>query len=163
MAVIIGFFLYLLAVCGYAIWRGGAPERLAAVACLLATAATVAGTLPRENDFEAAEFEVLAIDLVLLAALLVIALKANRFWPIFATASHSIAVAVHLAKAANPVLVGPVYAFASSGTSLVVLLVLWVGTMRHRRRLRIHGSDPPWAATSRHLTKRRPSSGPGAS
>jgi hypothetical protein len=148
VAVIIGFFLFLLAVCGYSVWRGGAPERLAAVACLLATAATVAGTLPRENDFASLEPEVLVIDLLLLAALLGIALKANRFWPIFATAAHSIAVAVHLAKAANPLLVGPVYAFASSGTSLLVLLVLWMGTMRHRRRLRVYGSDPPWRDTS---------------
>lgn len=149
MAVIIGFFLYLLAICGYAIWRGGAPERLAAVVCLLATAATVAGTLPRETHFAALELEVLVIDLVLLAALLGIALKANRFWPIFATGCHSVAVAVHLAKAANPALVGPVYAFASSGTSLLVLLILWAGTLRHRRRLRAYGSDPSWRATSR--------------
>jgi hypothetical protein len=149
VAVIIGFFLYLLAVCGYAIWRGGAPERLAAVACLLATAATVAGTLPRENDFASIELEVLAVDLALLAALFGIALKANRFWPIFATASHLVAVAVHLAKAANPALVGPVYAFASSGTSLLVLLILWAGTVRHRRRLRLQGSDPPWRVTLR--------------
>ncbi len=147
MAIVLGFSLSLLAVCGYANRRGGAPERMTAVACLVATAATVAGTLPRENDFAAVEPEVLLVDLALLAVLLAIAFKANRFWPIFAAASHSIAVAVHLAKAANPSLVAPVYAFASSGTSLLVLLLLWIGTIRHRRRLRIYGSDPSWRAT----------------
>jgi flagellar motor component MotA len=147
MAIVVGFFLYLLAVCGYAFWRGSAPERVVACACLVAVAATVAATLPRENDFEVVEFEVLIVDASLLAVLFYIALRANRFWPIVATSLQAVTVVVHLAKAANPELVAPVYAFASTGTSLGILLCLWIGTLRHRRRLRKYGNDPSWSSS----------------
>jgi fumarate reductase subunit D len=147
VAIVVGFNILLIAVCAYAFWRGGPPERWAAVACLVAAAATLLIPLPRQYHFRTVETEILMIDVALLAALTVIAMKANRFWPLWATAAHSTAVAVHLAKVANPALVWPVYAFASSSSSLVVILLLWWGTLRHQRRLKRLGTDAPWRLT----------------
>jgi hypothetical protein len=148
MLVTLGFILLLFAICGYALWRGGPPERWGGVSCLIASAATLVAPLPGGPVFRSLEVELLVIDLVLLAALLALALKANRYWPIWAAAAHSTAVAVHAAKALNPSLVWPIYAAAASASSIGVIFILWIGTLRHRRRLRTCGSDPPWRGSS---------------
>ena len=146
--VILGFNLLLFAICGYALWRGGSPERWGAGSCLLAAAATLIAPLPGGPVYRSLEIEIMVIDLVLLAVLLVLAMKANRYWPIWAAAAHSTAVAVHLTKAINPSIVWPLYAVAASASSIAVILILWVGTLRHRKRLRLYGSDRPWRTTS---------------
>jgi len=148
VAIILGFNLFLIAACAYAIWRGGVPEQLVAVACLAAAAATRLIHMPHEFYFRNMETEIAIVDLALLACLVWVALKANRFWPIWATAAHSTAVAVHLARAFNPSMDWPVYALAASASSIAVLAILWVGAARHHRRLRRFGSDPPWRRTS---------------
>jgi len=144
VAFVIGFQLVLVGVCFYAFWRGGTPERLAGLAGLVAAAATIIVNLRTEAGSERLEVEVLIVDLVLLVFLVWLAVKANRFWPLWMTAAHGIAIAVHLAKAATPEIDWPVYTFFSKGSALAVLAILWLGTLRHRRRLRTHGSDPPW-------------------
>ena len=149
MAVILGFNLVLVAICGYALWRGGPPERWAAASYLIAAAATRIAPLPGGPVYRSLETEILIIDLGLLAVLLVLTVKADRFWPIWATAAHSTAVAVHLTKAINPELMWPLYATAASVSSIAVILILWVGTLRHRRRLKLYGSDRPWRIASR--------------
>lgn len=144
MLVTLGFILLLFAVCGFALWRGGPPERWGGASFLIASAATLVAPLPGGPVFRSLEVELLVIDLALLAALLVLAMKANRYWPMWAAAAHSSAVAVHAAKALRPDLVWPIYAVAASASSILVVLILWIGTLRHRRRLRTIGSDPPW-------------------
>lgn len=138
-----------MGVCCYAFWRGGAPERLASLACLVAAAATIIVNLPTRATSERLEVEVFILDLLLLLFLLGLALTANRFWPLWMTAAHSVAVAVHLAKAANPGMDWPVYTLFSKGSALAVLAILWAGTLRHRRRLKTRGSDSPWRHSSR--------------
>lgn len=148
MAIVLGFNLLLIAVCGYAFWRGGGPERVVGIACLVASAATQLIHMPRELYFRNLETEILIVDAALLVILLAVALKANRYWPIWATAAHATAVAVHLARAFNPLMDWPVYALAATASSVAVLGMLGWGSARHRKRLRLHGSDRPWRTSS---------------
>jgi hypothetical protein len=149
VGIVLAFNLLLLATCGFAIWRGGPPERWAGIALLLAAASTILIHLPRTAHFRSLEVELLIVDAALLAALSVIAIRSNRYWPLWITAIHATAVAVHLVKAANPSIVWPVYATAASVSSIPIQLILAWGTWRHLRRIKRHGSDPPWRRSSR--------------
>lgn len=152
MLIVAAFNLLLLITCGYAIWRGGKPERWTAAALLVAAAATLLIHLPRTAHFRDLETEVLLVDLALLALLVGIALRADRYWPLWTAAIHASAVAVHLAKLANPALVWPVYAFAASVSSIPIQIILMWATIRHRRRLKRFGSDSPWSDFSSRST-----------
>jgi hypothetical protein len=146
--VVVAFFLLLFGTCGYAIARGGRPEQLAGCALLLAATTTLLINLPRTVYFRNLETEVLLVDAALLAALVALALRANRYWPIWVTAMHAGTLAVHLAKFANPSLDWPLYSFAASVSSIPIQLILLWATIRHRRRLRQFGMDPPWNESS---------------
>ena len=113
-------------------------------ALLLAAAATLLIHLPRTVHFRSLEIEVLLVDAALLAALAAVAMRANRYWPLWVTAIHASALAVHAAKIANPSLVWPVYSFAESVSAIPIQIILLWATIRHRRRLKRFGSDPSW-------------------
>jgi hypothetical protein len=151
--VVVAFFLLLFGTCGYAIARGGRPEQLVGCALLLAAATTLLINLPRTVYFQNFEAEVLLVDSALLAALVAVALRANRYWPLWVTAIHASALAVHLAKLANPSLVWPLYSFAASVSSIPIQLILLWATIRHRRRVRELGSDSPWNESWRRPTQ----------
>lgn len=146
--IVVAFNLLLLSSCMYAFWRGGAPERLTALAFLLAAAGTLLLHLPRTTEFDDLEVGVLLVDAALLAFLVGLSVRANRYWPLWVTAIHISTLAVHLAKALNPALVWPVYATAASVASIPMILILWIGTMRHQQRLKRLGSDAPWRGSS---------------
>lgn len=148
MAITIGFNLLLVSICLYAIWRGGLPEQLVAAGVIVASAATSLGHLFWETHFRVFQVEIFIIDSAFLVFLMWVAFKARRSWPLWATAVHSTAVAVHLAKALKPEIDWPIYALFAQGSGLVVLALLWLGTIRHRRRLRLTGADMPWRSSS---------------
>lgn len=77
------FLAILILCCGYALWRGGAPERLAA--------ATFASALVRahvDHRFIETETGLLVVDGILLLVLIAIALKADRGWPLLVAGLH---------------------------------------------------------------------------
>jgi hypothetical protein len=150
VGIVLAFNLFLIATCGYAISRGGPPERWAGVALLVAAACTILVHMPRtDTHFRSLEAGLIVIDGALLAALAAIAIRANRYWPLWMTAIHATAVAVHIAKAVNPSIVWPIYATAASVSSIPIQILLAWGTFRHRRRLERNGTDPPWRSSSR--------------
>ena len=153
MLVVAAFVLLLFGTCGYAIARGGRPEQLAGCALLLAATTTLLINLPRTVYFRTLETEVLLVDAALLAALVAIALRANRYWPLWVSAMHASALAVHFAKLANPSLVWPLYSFAASASSIPIQIILLWATIRHQRRRRQFGSDPPWRGYSERSTR----------
>ena len=145
MIVVVAFNLLLLVTSGYAIWKGGKPEQWAGAALLTAAALTLLTNLLNEvGPFHNMEPVVMLVDIGLLAALVALALKANRYWPIWITAIHASAVAIHFAKLANPALVWPLYAFAASVSSVPIQIILLWATIRHQRRMKLYGIDTPW-------------------
>lgn len=132
-------------VCGYAWWRGGQPERVVALLLMAAGLGTLLlPAAPRE--FDQLHWRVLAIDVALLAALIAVALRAARFWPLWLAAMHLIAIAVHFAKAYHPFLLPWIYAVAVGQLAYTMLALLLVGTIRHQHRRRAAGADPDWSA-----------------
>ncbi|MGA1799518.1 hypothetical protein VH567_12140 [Sphingomonas sp. 4RDLI-65] len=139
------FYAIQLAASGYAILRGGAPERLTGLALLLAAAST--GIVQRHVSllFSGLELGVMIVDLVLLAVMVAITLKADRFWPAWATALHALGTGAHLARAISPDVIRLVYAFLSAAWSYPIVLLLVIGTVRHSRRIRARGWDLDWS------------------
>jgi hypothetical protein len=135
-------------VSGYALWRGGAPERWAGVLLALAAAATwLAYTYtPDAMRFRSVEAWVLVVDLALTAALWLLALRSNRIWPMLITALQFVSTLVHISKAIDLGMSPFAYYFLLKFSGYPILLALALGTARHDARLRRFGVDMPWAA-----------------
>lgn len=142
MTHIIVFNVALLAACLYALAAGGGPERSAAGVFVLAAAASY---LAPYRHFRELEIALFAIDLVTLIALGAIALRANRFWPLYVSALQLLTLAIHGAKAYQPALVHWMYGGASGKIAYPMILLLAIGVYRHRRRIADHGGDPDWS------------------
>ena len=133
--------LFLTAAVGtsaYAIRRGGQPER--AVAAMVVAAVCVTTLLPRSHYAEIV-WPLLAIDGVMLAGLLLVALSADRFWPLYFAAVHLLAVTLHGVRAYDPTILPNVYARLGGLLAYPTLVILAIGTWRHRRR----GPEPDWS------------------
>ena len=106
MVHIVFFYAVLLGACSYAGRAGGAPERCVAVILVAGTIATWAVAIGWRGawlgHFRTVEYGILLVDCLMLAALLVVAMVADRFWPLWMTAIHGFGVVAHLAKAIAP-------------------------------------------------------------
>jgi hypothetical protein len=145
--------------CGYAFWRGGVPERLAAAIFVIGTALTRVATFYWGTGFGAVEMGVLAVDLACLISFVFIALRAERFWPLWVAALQIIGTAGHAVKLLAPDMIPWGYAFLLAAGSYPMLLLIALGTYRHQRRLARNGVDPSWSTFSAH-SARAPRDGP---
>lgn len=152
MTNVIFFNLWLLVICGYAVIRGGAPERLVAIFLAVAAATTFVVQRQASLVFHEVEIDILLIDVALLIALAVVALRADRFWPLWMIGFHGLTLMVHAAKAYEPNLVPLIYGLAVGKLAYPMLAILAVATWRHRRRLALHGADSSWATFSARST-----------
>ena len=146
---VIVFSSILVMTCGYALWRGGAPERWAAILFAAAAAASLATPFHVGRSFHTVERGFLAIDALLFLSLLPIALRANRFWPMWVTALQLLTIGIHGVKAYDPMLVSWIYNSASGKMSYPIVIMLAIGVARHRSRLTAYGSDPDWTPIHR--------------
>lgn len=143
MNVII-FNVALLLACGFVLFRGAAPERAVALLLLAAAfAGFVTSSIGRE--YSSVETSVLLVDALLLIGLVAVALLANRFWPIWLTSLHVIAVAVHGVRAYLPDLPDWTYSRAVSLIAYPMLLILLIGAQRHHQRVKRRGGEPSWS------------------
>ena len=119
--------------CGIALRWGGIDERIASVAFLVATAASWLFT---SANYDNTESIVLFIDLVLLTCLVILALRSDRFWPMWAAAFQLVGTTVHFASMTETGDYAWAYAVGLIFWSYPVLIALGVGTWlegRHRR------------------------------
>lgn len=139
------FNLIQLLVSVYAVLRGGVPERLAGILLLLAAGLTRMFFLASGAPYLSVEIGILLVDVVLLAALVALALRADRFWPIWLAALQALGTGAHLVKAIEPSVVSMAYAILVGFWSYPMIFILAAGTLRHRRRLAADGSDLDWS------------------
>lgn len=147
------YLAVLSASCLYALARGGAPERLGVLILLSAVAATIFS--PRSNSFrfEGIELAVLMIDTVMLIAVIVLALRAQRYWPMWWAGIKVNSIVTHLMMLAPTVMPWP-YSVMSALLSYPSPLLLAIGTARHRSRVRKYGNDPAWNTWEGHDERR---------
>jgi hypothetical protein len=121
-------------VCGYALWRGHRDERIAALACLFATLATRLVISPVGTRYDGIEFGLVLVDLAMLSTFVWIALRSDRFWPLWVAGLQLTMSMAHLLKAIELDLLPKAYAAAAIFWSYPILLILAVGTWRGHRR-----------------------------
>lgn len=140
------FFATLLLISsGYAMWRGGAPERAVGASMLAAYVATLFSHSEFAVRFTDVEFGVLTIDIILMVVLMAIALKADRGWPMLLAGLHLTTVGAHAVRIIEPAMIEVTYAVMLSMWSYPMVVALAVGTWRHRRRLMAVGYDRDWS------------------
>ena len=125
--------LALVASCGLAWKWGGLDERLAAGGFV---AATVASNLANQSHYLHTETGVLVIDVVLLLGLFVLALRSDRFWPMWAAAFQLVGTTVHFASMAETGNFAWAYAVGLIFWSYPVLISLMAGTWLEARARR---------------------------
>lgn len=126
----------LMLICGYALWVGRSDERWVAATALIATFGTRILISPIEARYNNVELGVLLVDLAALAAFTFIALRSERFWPLWVSGFQLTTSVAHLLKAFDTDLFPIAYAAAGRFWSYPILIVLAIGTWRgHRRSL----------------------------
>jgi hypothetical protein len=135
----------LLGVCAYAFWRGRADERWAAATCLAASLISVALLGPVHLRYSDVEIGVLIIDLLAFSAFTWIALRSDRFWPLWMAGLQLTTTLGHLMKAVDTDLLPIAYGAALRLWSYPILIILAIGTWRSHQRGRSRGRAPATA------------------
>jgi hypothetical protein len=148
MHIYLIFDVLLLICCGCAFYWGGAPERIGAAIYLAGVLLTDVAASAAARRFSSVEVGILIVDVTMLVALLILALRAERFWPIWVTALQAIAAAGHAVKLVDPHVIRWAYAFVLAIWSYPMLLLLVLGTWNHQRRLARTGVDRSWSSFS---------------
>jgi hypothetical protein len=140
----------------YALWAGGGPERAGAAVYALSVAATHLILTAHNQRWLNVETGVFIVDAVTFLAFIPIALRANRFWPLWVSAFLGLGVLGHLARLVGPDTFWWAYAVVLTIWSYPILALIALGTFLHRRRLTRHGADRSWANSSGRSGLTRP-------
>lgn len=130
---------------GYAIWRGGAPERIVGWAMILAYVATLFSHSAFAGRFTHVEIGVLIVDTALFVVLMIVVLRADRGWPFLVAGLHIATLGAHAVRLLKPEIIQVTYAVMLSMWSYPMVIALAVGTHRHQQRLRAFGYDLDWS------------------
>lgn len=142
------FEAVFLSTCGYALWRGGSPERIASLALLIAATVTPLLRQRVPTEFQHIEVNLMLIDLAVFGAMVALAFVSERFWPLWMAAMAGITVLVHLSIGMKFQPVPWAYWRSEALWSYPMQLLLAVATWRHRWRLTYFGADPSWKPSS---------------
>src|SRR5881392_710848 len=121
MTRLIIFNALLVGACGYALWRGRSDERLTAIVCIVATVASIALVAPASLRYATVELGVLIVDVFTLGAFIFVALRSNRFWPLWISGLQLTTSIAHFLKALDPNMVPIAYAAAGRLWSYPIL------------------------------------------
>ncbi|MEP9359912.1 hypothetical protein [Sphingomonas sp. KR3-1] len=141
---VIVYLSLLLTCCLYALARGGTPERVAVAILVTAVVASTLVPSMGSHRFYQLEVGMLAVDTCLFVSMTALALRAQRYWPMWLAAVKLNTVITHLLILA-PTLPPWSYAIANAAWSYPSPLLIAIGAIRHRQRLRRYGADPAWS------------------
>lgn len=159
MAESIAYFT-LVFLCGvYATLRGGAPERIGIAILAVGSVLTVVAVSAPASRFGSLEVGIFAVDVAALLGFLVLALRAERIWPLWVTGLQVIGTTGHAIRLVDPHLIRWGYAFVLAFWSYPMLLLMAFGTWNHHRRVMRFGADRSWSSSSDRWD-RRPPGGP---
>lgn len=138
------FRILLLAVVLYALARGGRDERHVAIICAVGALVTSLVISPLAERFEGLEIQVLVVDVAVMAGFLAVALRSDRFWPLWVAGLQLTTIMGHLLKQMESNLIPQAYAAALNFWAYPIVVILGVGTFRAQLRRSRH----PQVATS---------------
>ena len=129
------YWTLLTLTCGYALTLGRSDERIVGAVCVIASVVTALALSPWQQRYSGVETGELLIDIVTLGAFVFVALRSNRFWPLWVAGLQLTTSMSHMLKAVEAGLVPQAYAAAEKFWSYPILFILAIGTWRGHRRL----------------------------
>ena len=148
MAVNFYYVSLLVATSTYALFWGAAPERIG-VAIIAANAVlTFVAVSVSVVGYRDVEVEIFILDVLAFLAFALLAVRANRFWPIWVSGFLGLGVLGHLARMAGPDVIPWAYAVVLTIWSYPILAIIAIGTFNHHRRLKRSGTDQAWTRSS---------------
>jgi hypothetical protein len=133
------FRILLAFVALYALLRGKRDERNVSIILVIGVIATHYAWTPVEDRFAGLETHVMAVDIVVFAGFLWVALRSDRFWPLWIAGLQLTTILGHLLKAADTGLFSRAYGAALMFWAYPIVLILAIGTWRSHRRA-MHGT-----------------------
>lgn len=129
------FWAVLAVTCGYALLRGRRYEQYAALICIAASVISVVARSPLHHRYVGIEAGDLVIDTAVLLAFVAIALRSDRFWPLWVAGLQLTISMSHILKAINLHLMPQAYAAAERFWSYPTLMIIAVAAWRAHRRM----------------------------
>lgn len=137
----------VLAGAAVAWWRGGQPERFAALLIVAWIAADgVYHVLFGASDFVSIDPVHVVLDSLELVGIVWLALRANRVWPLFAAAAQVMCVSGHIAVLVSNDGFNQAYWAITSLPQYIQLIALVAGAYAHARRYQVLGPYRSWRA-----------------
>lgn len=137
------YHLMLALVAAYAFLRGSSDEQMAAAICVVATIATRLVLSPVAHRYSGFEAGVFMVDLLALVAFVLIALRTDRFWPLWVAGLQLTTLVAHILKAIDLALLPHAYAAAGRFWVYPIFLIIIIGTWR-----RHHSASRPNHSTA---------------
>ena len=122
------YYLFLVGCCGYAVCRGSRSEYFGAAIMIVGSVVTLIISRLFGTAWTSVEIGIFATDIIAFFALIYLALKSDRFWPIWATAFHLLAVTVHTAMMVAPQISSWAFATGAVFWAYPMLLALAIGS-----------------------------------
>lgn len=127
-----------------AIWKGGAPERHAVAVLAIAFSVQALSYTLVPPDYAGVDLIGLGVDFITLVGLGLIAIRAKRVWPLWASSFQILSIAAHFSRAVQIEIEPLVYSLMKTTPTGAVIMLLLVGTITHQMRLRKFGFDQSW-------------------
>lgn len=137
--------ILMLSCWAYALLRGGAPERIGATVLVAGSYLSLYAFSGLPGGFTSLEAGVFRVDIAVFIAFLILALFAERFWPMWVASLQAMGTAGHLVKVVDPTIVPWAYAIVLLIWSYPIILLMVLGTWRHQKRLARFGADKSWS------------------
>lgn len=147
------FRTLMYGVCGYALIRGKADARIVATVFLVGDLATLALRSPLAQSYSSVETGIFLVDVLCLIAFIYTALISDRFWPLWVSGLQLTTSFGHVLKAIDASLLPIAYATALRFWSYPILIILWAGVWRSRRREPRHGTQSELASGQRRTDR----------
>lgn len=136
------YFALLFAVSAYAFLRGRTDERVVAGICIIASVASVIVATPVRNSYSHLEAGILLVDLATFAGFTAVALRSERFWPLWVAGLQLTTLMSHLFKVGRIDLMPQAYAAAARFWVYPIFLIIVIGTWRGSRRRAMMNRQP---------------------
>jgi uncharacterized membrane protein len=135
------FMLLLVAV--YAFVRGSRDERQVGIVLVTGVVATTLALSPIAHRYNGLEAGVMLVDVAVFAGFLWVALRSDRFWPLWIAGLQLTTIIGHVLKAVDIHLFARAYGAALSFWGYPIVLILAIGTWRGAQRARRSGGAAP--------------------
>jgi len=128
------FRILLVLVALYALLRGKRDERQVGVIFVIGVIATELVLPPARLRFEGVETHLMLVDVAVFLGFTWVALRSERFWPLWIAGLQLTAIFGHVLKAIDVQLFARAYAAALVFWAYPMLIILAIGTWRGQRR-----------------------------